>query len=119
VLRTTGRLKALATRLGADFSRRRKVDGFHEVGLGVAIWIGRESVLFGGLMATRSTARSANDSPFCDAWVAMEKIIERLLAMASEGASVDQVTRLLATDKAAMLRDPLPIRIRRASWSPV
>jgi hypothetical protein len=56
-------------------------------------------------MATTSTARIANDSPFCDAWVAMEKIIERLLAMASEGASVDQVTRLLATDGTAMLRD--------------
>jgi hypothetical protein len=36
-------------------------------------------------------ARIVNDSPFCDAWVATEKIIERLLAMASEGASIDQV----------------------------
>jgi hypothetical protein len=56
-------------------------------------------------MATTSTARIANDSPFCDAWAAMEKIIERLLTMASEGASIGQVTQLLASDGTAMLRE--------------
>ena len=56
-------------------------------------------------MATTSTARIANDSPFCEAYAAMDKIIERLLAMASEGATADDVTRLLATDGTAMLRD--------------
>ena len=56
-------------------------------------------------MATTSTARIANDSPFCDARGAMEKIIERLLAMASEGARLDQVTRLLTSDGTAMLRE--------------
>jgi hypothetical protein len=56
-------------------------------------------------MATTSTARIANDSPFCEAYAAMDKIIERLLAMASEGAIADEVTRLLATDGTAMLRD--------------
>lgn len=35
----------------------------------------------------------------------MDKIIERLLAMASEGATADDVTRLLATDGTALLRD--------------
>jgi hypothetical protein len=35
----------------------------------------------------------------------MDKIIERLMAMASEGATADEVTRLLATDGTALLRD--------------
>lgn len=56
-------------------------------------------------MPTTSTARIANDSPFCDAYVAMDKIIERLMAMAGEGATADEVTRLLATDGTALLRD--------------
>jgi hypothetical protein len=56
-------------------------------------------------MGTTRTARIANDSPFCDARGAMEKIIERLLAMASEGASIGQVTQLLASDGTAMLRE--------------
>jgi hypothetical protein len=56
-------------------------------------------------MPTTSTARIANDSPFCEAYAAMDKIIERLLAMASEGATADDVTRLLATDGTALLRD--------------
>lgn len=66
-------------------------------------------------MATTSTARIANDSPFCDARVAMEKIIERLLAMASEGAGVDQVTRLLASDGTAMLRELMQSYIDRCA----
>jgi hypothetical protein len=56
-------------------------------------------------MPTTSTARIANDSPFCDARVAMDKIIEQLLAMMGRGASVDSVTRMLASDGTAMLRD--------------
>jgi hypothetical protein len=35
-------------------------------------------------MPTTSTAGIAKDSPFCDAYVAMDKIIERLMAMAGE-----------------------------------
>jgi hypothetical protein len=56
-------------------------------------------------MPTTSTARIANDSPFCEAYTAMDKIIERLMAMAGEGATADEVTRLLATDGTALLRD--------------
>jgi hypothetical protein len=56
-------------------------------------------------MPTTSTARIANDSPFCDAYAAMDKLIERLMAMAGEGATADEVTRLLATDGTALLRD--------------
>ena len=43
------------------------------------------------------------------------KIIEPLLAMESEGASVDQVTRLLATDGTAMLRDLLQSYVDRCA----
>jgi hypothetical protein len=56
-------------------------------------------------MPTTSTARIANDQPFCEAYVSMDKLIERLLAMADEGATADKVTRLLATDGTALLRD--------------
>ena len=35
----------------------------------------------------------------------MDKIVERLLAMAGEGATADDVTRLLASDGTALLRD--------------
>lgn len=56
-------------------------------------------------MPTTSAARIANDSPFCEAYAAMDKIVERLLAMAGEGATADEVTRLLATDGTALLRD--------------
>lgn len=58
-------------------------------------------------MLTTSTARIANDSPFCDAYIAMDKIIERLMAMAGEGATADAVTQLLATDGTALLGDLL------------
>ena len=58
-----------------------------------------------GLMPTTSTARTANDSPFCEAYAAMDKIVERLLAMVGEGATADDVTRLLASDGTALLRD--------------
>lgn len=66
-------------------------------------------------MATTSTARIANDSLFCDARAAMEKIIERLLAMASEGASLGQVTQLLASDGTAMLRELLQSYVDRCA----
>lgn len=66
-------------------------------------------------MATTRTARIANDSPFCDARVAMEKIIERLLAMASEGASIGQVTQLLASDGTAMLRELMQSYVDRCT----
>jgi len=56
-------------------------------------------------MPTTSTARTANDSPFCEAYAAMDKIVERLLAMVGEGATADDVTRLLASDGTALLRD--------------
>jgi hypothetical protein len=56
-------------------------------------------------MATTSKARIANDSPFCEAHVAMDKIIERLMAMADEGATADDVSQLLAKDGTALLRD--------------
>jgi hypothetical protein len=91
--------------MGADPSRRPKADRFSRS------WFRRRcsdrsrASSVHGVMATTRTATIANDSPFCDAWAAMEKIIERLLAMATEGAGVDEVTRLLATDGTAMLRD--------------
>jgi hypothetical protein len=66
-------------------------------------------------MGTTRTARIANDSPFCDARVAMEKIIERLLAMASEGASIGQVTQLLASDGTAMLRELMQSYVDRCT----
>jgi len=66
-------------------------------------------------MATISTARIANDSPFCDARAAMDKIIERLLAMASEGASLGQVTQVLATDGTAMLRELMQSYVDRCT----
>ena len=56
-------------------------------------------------MPTTSAARIANDSLFCEADLAMDKIKERLLAMADVGATADEVTRLLTTDGTAMLRD--------------
>ena len=56
-------------------------------------------------MAKTSNARIANDSPFCEAHVAMDKIIERLLAMADEGATADEVSRLIAKDGNALLRE--------------
>ncbi len=56
-------------------------------------------------MPTTSTARIANDSPFCEAYVAMDKIIERLMAMAGEGATADEVSKLLAKDGTELLRD--------------
>jgi len=56
-------------------------------------------------MSRTSTARIANDNPFCDAYAAMDKIVERLLAMVGEGATADDVTRLLASDGTALLRD--------------
>jgi hypothetical protein len=58
-------------------------------------------------MSTISTARIANDGPFCEARAAMDKIVERLMAMASEGATADEVTRLLTTDGTALLCDLL------------
>lgn len=56
-------------------------------------------------MTATNTARIANDSPFCDAQAAMDKIIERLMAMADEGATADDVSQLLAKDGTALLRD--------------
>jgi len=56
-------------------------------------------------MTTTSTARIANDSPFCEAHVAMDKIIEQLMAMADVGATADEVSQLLAKDGTALLRD--------------
>ncbi len=53
---------------------------------------------------TTSTARIANDSLFCEAHVAMDKIIEQLMAMADEGATADAVTQLIAKDGTALLR---------------
>jgi hypothetical protein len=56
-------------------------------------------------MPTTGTARIANDRPFCEAYAAMDKIVERLLTMAGEGATADDATRLLASDGTALLRD--------------
>ena len=56
-------------------------------------------------MTTTYTARIANDSPFCEAQVAMDKIIEQLLRMADEGATADAVSQLLAKDGTALLRE--------------
>ena len=47
-------------------------------------------------MPTTTTSRIANVSLFCEAHVAMDKIIEQLLAMADEGATADAVSQLLA-----------------------
>ena len=52
-------------------------------------------------MPTTSTARVANDNTFCEAYAAMDKIVERLLAMVGEGATADDVTRLLASNGTA------------------
>ncbi len=56
-------------------------------------------------MATTSTARIANDSPFCEAHGAMDKIIEQLMAMADAGATAGEVSELLAKDGTALLRE--------------
>lgn len=56
-------------------------------------------------MTTTSIARIANDSPFCEAHGAMDKIIEQLMAMAAAGATAGDVSRLMATDGTALLRD--------------
>ena len=56
-------------------------------------------------MPTTTTARIANVSLFCEAYLAMDKIIEQLLAMADEGATADAVSQLLAKDGTALLRD--------------
>jgi len=56
-------------------------------------------------MPTTSTARIANDRPFCEAYASMDKLIERLMAMAGEGATADEVSRLIATDGTALLRE--------------
>lgn len=56
-------------------------------------------------MTRTSTARIANDSLFCEAHVAMDKIIEKLMAMADEGATADAVTQLIAKDGTALLRE--------------
>ena len=56
-------------------------------------------------MATTSIARIANDSPFCEAHGAMDKLIEQLMAMAAAGATAGDVSRLMATDGTALLRD--------------
>ena len=45
----------------------------------------------------------------------MEKIIERLLTMASEGASIGQVTQLLASDGTAMLRELMQSYVDRCT----
>lgn len=58
-------------------------------------------------MATTSTARIANDSLFCEAHVAMDKIIEQLIAMADAGGTADAATQLLAKDGTALLRELL------------
>lgn len=58
-----------------------------------------------GLMTKTNNARLANDGPFCEAQVAMDKLIEQLLAMADEGATADAVSQLLAKDGTALLRD--------------
>jgi len=58
-----------------------------------------------GVMSATNAARIANDNPFCEADAAMDKIKERLLAMAATGASADEVTRLLTTDGMALLRE--------------
>src|SRR5262245_47952050 len=66
-------------------------------------------------MASTSRAFATDDSPFCEAQAAMDKIIERLLAMADQGASTDDVTRLLASDGTALLRDLLQGYLDRCS----
>jgi|GEM_PF-724469 len=58
-------------------------------------------------MGTTSTARIANDSLFCEAHVAMDKIIEQLIAMADAGGTADAATQLLAKDGTALLRELL------------
>jgi hypothetical protein len=56
-------------------------------------------------MARTSNARIANDSLFCEAHLAMDKIIETLLAMADQGATADDVSRLITKDGTALLRE--------------
>jgi len=58
-------------------------------------------------MPPTSNARIANVSLFCEAHEAMDKIIERLLALADEGGTADAATQLLAKDGTALLRDLL------------
>jgi hypothetical protein len=56
-------------------------------------------------MTRTRTARIANDNLFCEAYAAMDKIIEQLLAMAEEGATADAVTQMIAKDGTALLRE--------------
>jgi len=67
-------------------------------------------------MPTTRHARIANDSPFCEAHVAMDKIIERLLAMADEGAAADEVSPLISKDGTELLRELMQGFDRRAEW---
>jgi hypothetical protein len=54
---------------------------------------------------TTRTARIANDSPFCEADGVMDKLKERLIAMVSTGAGADDVSKLMATEGQALLRE--------------
>ena len=58
-------------------------------------------------MATTNTARIANDRPFCEAYASMDKLIERLKALADDGATADEATQLLATDGQTLVRELL------------
>lgn len=56
-------------------------------------------------MSRTSTARIANDSPFCEADAVMDQLKERLIAMVSTGASADDVSKLMAADGQELLRE--------------
>ena len=64
---------------------------------------------------TTNAERIATDRAFCEARWAMDKIIERLLAMAAEGATADEVTRVLTQDGTAMLRELMQGYLDRCS----
>lgn len=56
-------------------------------------------------MIRTSTARIANNSPFCEADAVMDQLKERLIAMVSTGANADDVSKLMAADGQELLRE--------------
>lgn len=56
-------------------------------------------------MSTTAAKRIANDSPFCDARVAMERIIDRLMSREVLSMSLSEVERLVGTEGRELLRE--------------
>lgn len=56
-------------------------------------------------MSAMKAARIANESPFCEADAAMDKLKERLLELLGRGAGLGEVTQLMTTDGRELLRE--------------